>query len=90
MQDTYDDPTGSRHYLLSADEYDELKNLQCMLSIMANIASDEDAPTDEDGTVMIPRWEMQLIFQLISRLIGEALEHLEKRHRIEPRNPTQH
>ncbi|GLQ48568.1 XAC0095 family protein [Dyella flava] len=88
MQDTYDDPTGSRHYLLSAKEYDELKNLQQLLLIMANIGSDEDAPTGEDGTVMIPRWEMQLTFQLISRLIGEALEHLEKRHRIEPRGQT--
>ncbi|GLQ48858.1 XAC0095 family protein [Dyella flava] len=90
MQGTYDDPCGSRHYLLSAEEYDELKNLQRLLLIMANVGSDEDAPTSENVTVMIPRWEMQLTFQLISRLIGEALEHLEKRHHIEPRSPMQH
>ncbi|MFC0083509.1 XAC0095 family protein [Dyella flava] len=76
--------------LTQPTNYIELKNLQHLLMIMANVGSDEESHTDEDGTVMIPRWEMQLTFQLISRLIGEALEHLEKRHHIEPRSPMQH
>ncbi|GLQ48981.1 XAC0095 family protein [Dyella flava] len=90
MESTYIDPFGLKHYLLSEDDYIELKNLQRLLMIMANVASDEASPTDEDGTVMIPRWEMQLTFQLISRLIGEALEQLEQNNRIEHRDHKRH
>jgi len=88
MQGTYDDPTGSRHYLLSAEEYDELKNLQQLLLLLANVADDEDQHANEGETLTIPRWEMQLTFRLISNLIGEALAHFERRNRLEPRNLT--
>ncbi|MBM7127761.1 XAC0095 family protein [Dyella flava] len=88
MEDTYGDPTGSRHYLLSAKEYDELKNLQQLLLLMANVAYDEDQQANEGETLTIPRWEMQLTFRIISKLIGDALAHLEQRNDIEPRNLT--
>ncbi|GLQ50827.1 XAC0095 family protein [Dyella flava] len=90
MESTYIDPFGLKHYLLSEDDYIELKNLQRLLMIMSNVGSDEESHTDEDGTVMIPRWEMQLTFQLISRLIGEALEQLEQGNHIEHRDHKRH
>ena len=90
MESTYIDPFGLKHYLLPEDDYIELKNLQRLLLIMANVAGDEESHTGEDGTVMVPRWEMQLTFQLISKLIGEALEHLEQDNPIEHRDRMWH
>ncbi|GLQ50754.1 XAC0095 family protein [Dyella flava] len=90
MEDIYGDPSGPRDYLLTAEEYDQLKNLQQLLLIMADVAYDEDQQAIESEPTTIPRWEVQLSFRLISGLIGEALEHLEKRNHIERQSPVRH
>jgi len=55
---------------------------------MASVACNEEQHPDEDETMTLPRWGMKLTFQLISKLIGEALEHWEQRNHIEHRRPT--
>ena len=88
MQSTYIDPFGLKHYLLSEDDYIELKNLQQLLLSMANIAC-KDAQHAGDAN-MIPRSEMKRTLELISKLIGEALERLEESNHIEHRDLTWH
>ncbi|GLQ52364.1 XAC0095 family protein [Dyella flava] len=88
MERSYIDPFGLKHYLLSEDDYIELKNLQHLLLIMANIAC-KDGPHEGDAD-MIPRSEMKLTLELISKLIGEALEQLEQGNHIEHRDRIWH
>ena len=77
MEGTYNDPLGSKHHLLSEEDYEELKNLQTLLMIMANVAYDEEQHIGENDTMTIPRVEMKLLFQQLGMLIGEALERLD-------------
>ncbi|GLQ50946.1 XAC0095 family protein [Dyella flava] len=88
MEGTYNGPFGSKHYLLSEEDYEELKNLQTLLMIMANVAYDEEQHIDENDTMTIPRVEMKLIFQQLSVLIGEALERLDKGGHIDRQSHT--
>ncbi|GLQ48726.1 XAC0095 family protein [Dyella flava] len=88
MDSTYIDPFGLKHYLLSEDDYIELKNLQRMLLIMAKVACKDDLY--EGDANLIPRSEMKRTLELISRLIGEPLERLEEINQIEHLDRTSH
>jgi hypothetical protein len=57
-------PTRTQLYLLSEESYEELKNIQGMLTLMAHIAYSEDDNTKGNAMLTIPREE---IFSSFSR-----------------------
>lgn len=68
MEDIYGEPTGPQFYLVSQEGYDDLRNIQTKLVVMAQVAySDEDIesvnPQEEYAELRIIRDRLLLMTQ---------------------------
>ncbi|RDS79798.1 XAC0095 family protein [Dyella psychrodurans] len=78
MKDMHSDPTGPQLYLLSEEAYEDLRNIQTMLTLMAHIAYSEDDAANGNVVLKISRADLYYYFQEISAQIGDALDRLSK------------
>jgi hypothetical protein len=76
MEDMQGDRRGPQLYLLSVDGYENLKHLQDMLTLMAQIIYNEDHTADGNAMMTIGRAELHFIFQAIHAEIEDVLERL--------------
>ncbi|RDS80000.1 XAC0095 family protein [Dyella psychrodurans] len=78
MEDMHGGPTGPQFYLLSEEAYEDLRNIQTMLTLMAHITYSEDDNTNGNVVLKIGRADLYYYFQEISAQIGAALDRLSK------------
>jgi hypothetical protein len=83
MKDMHGAPSGPQLYLLSEEGYRELKNIQAMLRLMAEIAYTEEDDANGNTMLTIGRAEICFVFEEISAQIGAALERLGKENWME-------
>jgi hypothetical protein len=76
MEDMHGFPSGPQLYLLSEEGYAELKHIQTMLTLMADITYNEEDKTSGNATLAIGRAELYFIFQVINAQIDGVLERL--------------
>ncbi|WP_333677383.1 hypothetical protein [Dyella sp.] len=76
MHDMQGGRCGPQLYLLSSDGYENLKQLQDMLTLMAHITYNEDNADDGNAVMIIGRAELYFIFEAINAKIDEVLERL--------------
>ena len=86
MEDMHSDHHGPQLYLLSEESYEELKNIQGMLTLMGHIAYSEEDNTNGNAMLTIPREEIFFFFQQISAQIGDALERLSRENWLGPQS----
>lgn len=84
MEEVYDEPTGPRLYILTQNDYDELRDIQTMLVLMAQVSpSDEDIEKDHTGRTS-NRSDINRFFADISAQIGTALDGIRKDNGMGP------
>ena len=76
MKDMQGGRCGPQLYLLSSDGYEDLRQLQDMLSLMAHITYNEDNAEDGHATMTIGRAELYFIFEAINAKLDEVLSRL--------------
>jgi len=76
MKDMQGGHRGPQLYLLSSDGYEDLRQLQDMLSLMAHITYNEDNGENGNGVMTIGRAELYFIFEAINAKIDEVLQRL--------------
>ena len=76
MKDMQGGRCGPQLYLLSSDGYEDLRQLQDMLSLMAHITYNEDNGENGNGVMTIGRAELYFIFEAINAKIDEVLQRL--------------
>ena len=76
MKDMQGGHRGPQLYLLSSDGYEDLRQLQDMLGLMAHITYNEDNGENGNGVMTIGRAELYFIFEAINAKIDEVLQRL--------------
>ena len=76
MKDMQGGRRGPQLYLLSSDGYEDLRQLQDMLSLMAHITYNEDNAENGEAIMTIGRAELYFIFEAINAKLDEVLERL--------------
>ncbi|HUB89679.1 MAG TPA: hypothetical protein VMA74_08110 [Dyella sp.] len=76
MKDMQGGRCGPHLYLLSSDCYEDLRQLQDMLTLMAHITYNEDNAENGNGVMTIGRAELYFIFEAINARLDEVLERL--------------
>jgi len=76
MKDMQGGRCGPQLYLLSSDGYEDLRQLQDMLTLMAHITYNEDNADNGHATMTIGRAELYFIFEAINARLDEVLERL--------------
>jgi hypothetical protein len=82
MEDMHSGPQGPQLYLLSEEGYEDLRNIQAMLSLMAKIAYSNDDSTNGNAMLVIPRVDLHYSFEELRAQIGNALDRLSKENGI--------
>ena len=76
MKDMQGGRYGPQLYLLSSDGYEDLRQLQDMLTLMAHITYNEDNAENGEAVMTIGRAELYFIFEAINARLDEVLERL--------------
>jgi hypothetical protein len=84
MHDMHDPPTGKPLYFLTKEDYEDLRNIQTMLVVTAQVTyGDEDIEKD-NTRLMRNRSDIKRFFAEVSAKIGRALDRIRKHNRIDP------
>ncbi|HKT30566.1 XAC0095 family protein [Dyella sp.] len=87
MDDMQGGHCGPQLYLLSEAGYESLKDLQAMLTLMAQIAY--SAGSDDGGTTLIlGRAELSFVFEAINSRIDDVLNRLAEENGIGSNRPV--
>jgi hypothetical protein len=76
MKDMHGGRCGPQLYLLSSDGYEDLRQLQDMLTLMAHITYNEDNAENGHAIMTIGRAELYFIFEAINVKLDEVLSRL--------------
>ena len=76
MKDMQGGRCGPQLYLLSSDGYEDLRQLQDMLTLMAHITYNEDNAENGEAIMTIGRAELYFIFEAINAKLDEVLSRL--------------
>ena len=80
MNDMHGGHRGRQIYLLPRDGYENLKDLQDMLSLMARITYNKDNAENGTAVMTIGRAELYFIFEAINAKIDEVFAQLGDEH----------
>jgi diacylglycerol kinase len=87
MDDMHGGHCGPQLYLLSEAGYESLRDLQAMLTLMAQIAY---SPGNDDGStaLMLGRAELSFVFEAINSRIDDVLNRLSRENDIGSHRPV--
>jgi len=88
MEDMQGGRCGPQLYLLSEAGYESLKDLQVMLTLMAQIAYSEGDDKDRSTTLTLGRAELCFVFEAINARIDEVLRRVSDENWIGERGHT--
>lgn len=86
MEDIYSEPTGPQFYIVSQEGYDDLRNIQTKLVVMAQVAHSDEDIESVNLRRMLNRSDINRFFAEISVQIGNALDGIRKDNLIAPPN----
>ena len=76
MEDMQGGPCGPLIYLLSEEGYESLKDLQAMLTLMAQITYNEGDDAKSNAALTMGRAELCFIFEAINAKIDDVLKRV--------------
>ena len=88
MKDMQGGRCGPQLYLLSSDGYEDLRQLQDMLTLMAHITYNEDNAENGEAIMTIGRAELYFIFEAINAKLDEVLQRLDNENWLDAQSPT--
>lgn len=77
MEDIQGGPRGPQLYLLSEEGYEELKDIQAVLTLMAQIAYNRGDDSKSSAMLTIGRAELCFIFEAINAKVDDVVKRID-------------